>query len=338
MADVKKGPFVLAGDVGATKTNIGLFRKGKRRPLLKAIETYSSGEAPGLENIVDRFLKGHEVAVSGACFGVAGPVKNGRCRTTNLPWHVSARKLKNRFKWDSVRLINDLAATAYAVPLLTERELYPLNRAKASKGEPLGLIAPGTGLGMALMIWKDDRYVPVASEGGHSDLAPNNQVEAALWQYVHVRIGHVSTERLLSGPGLFIIYCWLKFSGRAKEPEWLAKAMIEADPSEVISEAALVKGEPICVKTLELFSSIFGAAAGNLALTALTRGGIYLGGGIAPKILPKLEDGLFMQAFLNKGRFRELVSQIPVRVILNERAALLGAAACALSHGSDMSA
>jgi len=331
-----QGLFVLSGDVGGSKTNIGLFVAGKRRPVLKASETYPSQKAPNLESLIERFQQQHRAEVSGACLGVPGPVENGRCQTTNLPWDVSARKLKNRFKWPWACLVNDLTATAYAVPLLTKGELFALNPVRPPQKETLAVIAPGTGLGMALLPWKNGQYVPVPSEGGHSDFAPNNKVEAALWQYLHERVGHVSIERVLSGPGLFIIYCWLKFTGRGKEPKWLAKEMNEGDPSDVISEAAIVKGEPICVKALELFVSIFGAAAGNLALTGLARGGIYLGGGIAPKILPKLKEAPFMQAFVHKGRFMRLLSRIPVHVILNDRAALLGAAACALRHENNM--
>ncbi|MGD9022420.1 MAG: glucokinase [Deltaproteobacteria bacterium] len=319
-------PVVLAGDIGGTKTNLGLFRMGKKRPVPKVIETYSSPQAPNLEDIVARFLKKHPASVAGACFGVAGPVRNGYCKTTNLPWDVSEKRLKTRFGFHQVRLVNDLTATAYAIPLLRGRELFHLNPGKKAKGENLGLIAPGTGLGMALLVWHMGLYTPVPSEGGHSDFAPQNDHEMALWQYLHVRVGHVSVERVLSGPGLFIIYCWLKFTGQHPEPEWLAKEMNKDDPARVISEAALVKKDPLCVKALDLFVSILGAAAGNLALTGLTRGGMYLGGGIVPKVLPKLQEGSFMNAFVNKGRFRPLLEQTPVRVILNDKAALLGAA------------
>jgi glucokinase len=326
--------MVLAGDIGGTKTNLGLFGMGKKRPVPKVIETYPSRQAPNLASIVEEFLGTHNVSIASACFGVAGPVKNGRCKTTNLPWDVSEKKLKNRFGFRQVRLINDLTATAYAVPLLTGRELFSLNRGRKSKRESLGLIAPGTGLGMALLVWRDGNYAPVPSEGGHSDFAPQNQTEIALWQYLHVRVGHVSVERVLSGPGLFIIYCWLKFTGQESEPAWLADKMNKDDPSKVISEAALVEKEPLCVKALDLFVSILGATAGNLALTGLTRGGIYLGGGIAPKVLPKLQENLFMTAFVNKGRFRPLLEDTPVRVILNDKAALLGAAYRAFTASS----
>ncbi|MBE9582220.1 MAG: glucokinase [Proteobacteria bacterium] len=321
--------MVLAGDIGGTKTNLGLFSKGKRRPLLKAIETYPSRKALNLEQIIEQFLAKHPVSISSACLGIAGPVENGLCKTTNLPWTVSERKIKNRFGWDKVRLINDLAATAWAVPVLTKSEFVALNRQRPARGGNLGLIAPGTGLGMALLVSKDGQYIPIPSEGGHSDFAPQSESELALWQYLNQRVGHVSVERVLSGPGLFIIYCWLKYTGQGEEPAWLAEKMNENDPSKVIAEAALVDEQPLCVKTLNLFVSIFGAAAGNLALTGLTTGGVYLGGGIPPKILPKLKEDVFMKAFTNKGRFRGLLGQIPVRVIMNDKAALLGAACCA---------
>ena len=326
MTSSKDKTMVLAGDIGGTKTHLGLFRRGKQRPVLKVLETYASQKAPNLENVLDDFCNKHRVPPDNACFGIAGPVKNGRCKATNLPWDVSERRIKHRFGWDQVRLINDLTATAYAVPLLTKGELFPLNQQKRTKGENLGLIAPGTGLGMALLVWGDGHYMPVPSEGGHSDFAPSNDVEVALWQYLHQRVGHVSVERVLSGPGLFIIYCWLKYTGQSAEPTWLAQRMNQDDPAKVISQAALVEKEPLCVKTLDLFVSILGAAAGNLALTGLTKGGIYLGGGICPKILPKLQEDMFMYAFTNKGRFKGLLQEMPVHVILNDKAALLGAA------------
>ena len=316
----------LAGDIGGTKTNLGLFRMGKRRPVHKTIKTYPSQQAPNLAHILERFLAEHPVTVDGACLGVAGPVRNGTSSITNLPWHVSEKKLKNRFGWNKVRVVNDLTATACAVPLLTKRELFTLNPGRRVREETIGLIAPGTGLGMALLVWKDGSYAPVSSEGGHVDFAPNNEAEAAFWKYLHVRLGHVSVERALSGPGLFIIYCWMKFTGQGSEPEWLTEKLNQGDPSRAITGAALEEQDPLCVKALDFFVSILGAVAGNLALTGLTRGGIYLGGGIAPKILTKLQEGLFMGAFVKKGRFRPLASEIPVHVILNDKAALLGAA------------
>ena len=329
MTRPKNGNLFLAGDIGATKTNLGLFQMGKTRPSPKNVEAYSSRDAANLEEIISRFLDKHKAKIASACFGVAGPVQGGRSKTTNLPWTISENSIKKRFKWNHVTLINDLKATAYAIPLLTNRELHALNKAKGGKGHNLGLVAPGTGLGMALLIWMENKYLPVASEGGHADFGPNDLMQAELWAYFYERWGHVSVERVLSGSGLFNIYSWLRDSGRHTEPSWLAKKVKEMDPAKAISEAASNRKDPLCEEALDIFVSIFGAVAGNLALTGMTTGGVYLGGGIPPKLLAKLDEGAFIEAFTNKGRFKDLLKKIPVRVILNDKAALLGAAHCA---------
>lgn len=328
MSHFKDETVVLAGDIGGTKANVGVFVQGKRRPLLKIIETYSSREVADLENIIGRFLVKHPVSVASACFGVAGPVVNGRCKTTNLPWEVSEVRIKRRFKWSHVCLINDLAAMAQSIPLLKSREFISLNEARARKGQAVALVAPGTGLGEALIIFRNGQYIPIPSEGGHVDFSPTNGAEVKLWRYLHQRLGHVSIERILSGPGLVNIYSWLKASGERREPGWLTKNIKETDPARAITEAGLDGSDPLCVKTLNMFVSILGAASGNLALTGMATGGVYLGGGIPPKILPKLKEDLFMKAFANKGRFKVMMERIPVRVIINDRAALLGAAYC----------
>ena len=329
MKNIDNESIILAGDIGGTKTNLGLFVRGKRRPLLKVIETYSSQGALKFENIIERFLESHHVPITSACFGIAGPVVNGRCKTTNLPWDVSEARIKGLFRWERVRLINDLTATAQGIPLLNSRELVYLNRVRPRKGQNLGLIAPGTGLGKALLIYQEGRYTTVSSEGGHVDFSPNNKDEVKLWQCLHKRFGHVSTERVLSGPGLLNIYSWLKNSGQYKEPAWLAGKIKKGDPARVITEAAMNNKSPLCIKSLNMFVSIFGAVAGNLALIGMTIGGVYLGGGIPPKILNKLREDIFMNAFTDKGRFKDFMKRIPVRVILNDRTALLGAAHCA---------
>jgi glucokinase len=325
----KDKTLVLAGDIGGTKINLGLFQMGKTRPSPRTIETYSSRHAPNLEHIIGLFLDKHKATIVSACFGVAGPVQGGQSKITNLPWTISENSIKKRFKWNDVTLINDLAATAHAVPLLTNRELHALNKARGGKGQNLGLVAPGTGLGMALLIWMEDKYFPVASEGGHADFGPNDLTQAKLWAHLYERWGHVSVERVLSGAGLFSIYSWLRDSGRHTEPVWLAKKIKEMDPAKAISEAASDRKDPLCEQALDIFVSILGAVTGNLALTGMTTGGVYLGGGIPPKILPKLNEGTFIEAFTNKGRFKDLLKKIPVRVILNDKAALLGAARCA---------
>jgi glucokinase len=330
MNQTKNKNLVLAGDIGGTKTNLGLFIMGKRRPLSKATETYSSRNAPDLESIVERFLEKHRASIAGACFGIAGPVVNGQCKTTNLPWNVSEAQMKRRFGWKHVRLINDLTAMAMAIPLLKSNEFFPLNRVRARKEKNIGLIAPGTGLGEALLIFQNGRYIPVSSEGGHVDFAPNSITEVRLWEHLHRRFGHVSIERLLSGPGLINIYSWLKDTGHHSEPAWLKRKIKEMDTARAITEAAINQKQPLCLRSLDVFITILGSVSGNLALTALTDGGLYLGGGIVPQILPKLKEGSFMKAFVNKGRFKNLLANIPVRVMLNDRAALSGAAYSAL--------
>lgn len=323
--------IVLAGDIGGTHTRLGLFTAGKRRPSLKTEETFSSGEAQDLEEIIALFLGKHEEAVARACFGIAGPVKDDRVKTTNLPWEVAGNRIKERFGFARVHLLNDVAATIRAVPLLTEDNVFTLNKGKGVKEGVMGLVAPGTGLGQALMVWVDGQVVALPTEGGHADFAPTSERQMDMWRYFHERFGHVSVERVVSGPGLSDIYAWLRKISPHEEPEWLSRAMEKSDRSKVIADAALDGKDPLCSDALDLFVSILGAVCGNLALTGLTLGGLYLGGGIPPKILPALKRGTFMQAFTDKGRFRDLLSRIPVRVILNDRAALLGAADCALS-------
>ena len=332
MTYVKEGSLVLAGDIGGTKINLGLYRKGKKRPVLKVAETYPSRRAHSLEHIVESFLAKHQVRVSKACFGIAGPVIGGRVKTTNLPWDVSEARIQRQLQLSHICLINDVAATALAVPLLNRKELFPLNKVKARKGQNVAIMAPGTGLGTGFLILGDGKYIPISSEGGHVDFAPNSKAEVELWQYLREEYGHVSIERVISGPGLVNIYLWLKDSGRYREPVWLARKIKEMEPAAAISEVGLADGHPLCVEALNVFVSVLGAAAGNLALTAMTTGGVYLGGGIPPKILPKLQEPLFIQAYMNKGRFAKVLEKIPLRVILNDKAALLGAAQCAFDR------
>ena len=322
----KKKGVVLAGDVGGTKTSVGLFVTGKKRPEPLVVESFASREAPHLENIVEQFLKSHPASISRACFGIAGPVINGRCRATNLPWVVSEAQMKRRFHWRHVRLFNDLAAAAVAVPLLRRSEQVFLNKGIVQKKGNLALLSPGTGLGQAMLIYKDGVYVPLSSEGGHVDFSPTTEAEIELWRYLRKKYGHVSVERVLSGPGLVNVYSWLRDSGRYEEPDWLKVLMKREDPAKAISENALRKRQALCVDSLRSYVSMLGSAAGNLALTSMAVGGVYLGGGIPPKILPALKRGSFLKAFKAKGRFSDFLSRIPVRVILNDKAALLGAA------------
>lgn len=322
----KTETYMLAGDVGGTNTRIGLFRPTAEYPVLKDIQIFSSEAYPDLESVVRQYLKTREVAIAGACFGIAGPVKNGRCRATNIPWEVSENNLKNLFSWPIVRLINDLEAMGAAIPVLKKEELCVLQKGGEYKQGHRGVVAPGTGLGMSLIVKVKDDYISIPSEGGHTDFAPNSEQEVELWRYIRKSRGHVSVERIVSGPGLVDIHRWLIEEKDAEIPSWLVKKMNKEDPSRVISETAL-RGEDLgCQKALEMFVTVLGAVAGNLALIGLTYGGIYLGGGILPKILPFLKEENFINSFANKGRFRHLLKTIPVCVILNEQPALLGAA------------
>jgi len=317
---------LLAGDVGGTKTALALFDGGAETftPVREVV--LPSRDFPALESAIAHFLAtGPRVAVEAACFGVAGPVLDGRCATTNLPWEVDEERLAAAIPAGRVRLLNDLAATGYGVLGLPREALATLQEGVASPGN-LALIAPGTGLGEALLIWDRGRHIVVGGEGGHADYAPRDDLEAELLGALRREHGHVSWERVASGPGLVAIYQFLRGRAGRPTPAWLAGRLAREDAGAVISEVALAERDAVCVQALDLFVSALGAEAGNLALKALAIGGVFVGGGIAPRIRAKLEDGTFVAAFLDKGRFAALMASIPVRVVLEPRAALLGAA------------
>ena len=317
--------MILAGDIGGTKTNLGLFdvREGALRAHKQ--QSFPSRDHVGLEAIVQKFMSGARVQVTAACFGVAGPVVDGQSVTPNLPWIVSAENLARTLNLESVSLINDLEATAHGIPALKPEEMLTLNEGAVETGNA-ALVAAGTGLGVASLFWDGKRHEPSASEGGHMDFAPRNLLEIELLKYMLTKHSRVSIERVLSGPGLFNIYDFLRASGYGTESPEIAARFAENDPSSVISQAALAHECKMCVKALDMFAAIYGATAGNVALTLKAIGGVYIGGGIAPKISEKLKDGTFIGAFMDKGRLSSLVATIPVRVILNDKTALMGAA------------
>jgi glucokinase len=336
--------MLLAGDIGGTKTEVAIFslEGGPRKPLARKV--FPSGEYPSLEAILLEFLAGDAAGftVDHACMAVAGPVLAGHAKITNLKWSVDVRDLQLALKLapEQVTLINDLQAIALAVPVLGADELSSLNEGEPIGQGPIAVIAPGTGMGMAFLTWNGKRYVAHASEGGHADFAPGSEQEIALYQYLQKRFPHVSVERVCSGRGLPNIYDFLRDSGYAPETPAIASAIASAianveDRAPVIVDEALnciyskkaggTSACPLCTATLDIFVAVFGAVAGNLALTVLSTGGVYLAGGIPPRILPVLQNGRFIQAFLRKGRLSDLLSHLPVRVILS-RAALLGAA------------
>ena len=326
MAVMNEKDFILAGDIGGTKTSIGLFTMGKKRPALRHKAIYPSADYNNLEEIIDEFLTGSRVKPVQAYFGVAGPVKNGNCKTTNLPWNISEKKIQKYFKLKKAVLINDLKAMAFSVPFLNGTEVSLLNSIRSPGRDNISLIAPGTGLGIALLAYNKGEYLPMSSEGGHVDFAPGNDLESGLLRYLGKKYGHVSIERILTGEGLYNIFNFLVSIEAYKAPKWLLKNIEEDIPAKVINEMAAARGQKLCLKAIDVFISILGAAAGNLALTGMTTGGVYLGGGIPPKLLWRLKQGIFMKSFTEKGRFKSVLERIPVKVIMNDNAGLRGAA------------
>jgi glucokinase len=328
--------MLLAGDIGGTKTVLAVFspEAGPRAPLAEA--TFPSSRYGRLEAIVQEFMAEVKLPVDRACFGVAGPVVDGAAQITNLPWLMSEAGLMHAFGWRTTRLLNDLEAIAYAVPILEPGDVHILNVGAPVRRGNIAVIAPGTGLGEAFLTQENGRYRAHASEGGHTSFAPSSELEIGLLSYMRVKLGHghVSFERVCSGLGIPNIYYYLKEIGHAEEPSWLAEALEStADPTPVIMNSGAGKTQQceLTAATLKTFVSILGAECGNMALKVLATGGVYLGGGIPPRILPALEDPAFLEAFRHKGRFRELLTQMPVHVILNPKAALLGAASYGLT-------
>lgn len=320
--------MILAGDVGGTKTLVALFdeSRGTLGPVRE--ETFSSRDFRSLEDVLSKFLnRESREALRAACFAVAGPVIEGRIKTVNLPWELDERSLAASLR-TNVKLLNDLEGAAHGLSSIGPGEIERLQPGVKRTGNR-ALIAAGTGLGEAILVREGERHHVVATEGGHADFAPRTDLETALLGYLRAEYGHVSYERLLSGPGLVNIYRFLRDSGHAPEPEWLRERLASGDPSAAISEVALTVGHPLCAAALDLFVSIYGAEAGNLALKSLAFGGVFIAGGIAPKILPKLRDGSFVKAFIDKGRLTDLMRSLDVSVVLNPRLALIGAAVVA---------
>ena len=328
--------MILAGDVGGTKVDLALydFTNGRLSPTRDKV--YKAKDYPGLEVIVKDFLGADKV--SAACFGVPGPVRDGRLRLTNLPWTLDSRELSAGLDIQHVFLINDLEANGYGVAELSPDQIYTLSEGDASQVGNRALIAAGTGLGQGYLIWNGRAHIPYPSEGGHVDYAPRNEDEIDLLRFLKEKYnGRVSFERVVAGMGLTNIYEFLREVRGVDEPSWLAERIANEDPNAVITELALSAKSEICEKAMGMFVSAYGAEAGNLALKVLSVGGLYVGGGIAPRILEKLKDGTFMKAFTDKGRLSQLLINMPVRIILEPRAAQLGAAAYAEARAAEIS-
>jgi glucokinase len=329
--------MILAGDVGGTKVDLALYDFFNGKLEYTRDKVYKAKDYPGLEVIVKEFLGADQVTA--ACFGVPGPVRNGRLRLTNLPWTLDSRELSFGLGIEHVFLINDLEANGYGIAELTPDQIFTLSEGDSGQTGNRALIAAGTGLGQSLLIWNGHIHVPYPSEGGHVDYAPRNEDEIDLLRFLKEKYnGRVSFERVVAGMGLTSIYQFLRDVRGMEEPAWLAEKIAKAsDPNSVITENALSAKSEICEKALDMFVSAYGAEAGNLALKVLSVGGLYVGGGIAPRIIEKLKDGTFIKAFTDKGRLSQLLINMPVRVILESRAALMGAAAYAEARAAELS-
>ena len=326
--------MILAGDIGATHSRLAGFavESARLKPLVE--ETFASAAHASLEAIVRTFVAAHDLHVAHACFGIAGPVQHGRSTAINLAWAVDARQLARELGLASVGLINDLEATAYGAVALAPEDVATLNAGSPEAEGNAAVIAAGTGLGEAGLYWDGRQHWPFASEGGHASFAPGSALQVELLQYLRQQFSHVSWERVLSGPGLYHIYTFLRDTQRGVEPAWLTEELGQGDAAAAISRIALAGTCDLCEQALDLFVALYGAEAGNLALKVMATGGVFVGGGIAPKILAKLKETTFMQAFCTKGRLQPVLEAIPVRVILNEHTALYGAARCAAQRAA----
>jgi glucokinase len=327
-------PMLLAGDIGGTKTLLALYASvtGARQPIAEG--EFHSASYPNLDAIVREFLAGKKRQATHACFDVAGPVIGGRARLTNLPWDLEEGTLCQRLGLQNVTLLNDLKAIAYAVPHLGPADLQTINAGQPEQNGPIAVIAPGTGLGEAFLVWCGGSYTACPSEGGHASFAPTDERQMGLSRFLTERFGHVSCERVCSGLGIANIYEYLRSFDAAVEPASFADALSRApDRTPLIAQAGLQdpEGNPLAATALEIFISVLGDEAGNLALKVLATGGVYLAGGIPVHLLPKLTDGGFMRAFVNKGRLSDLLARMPVNVVTT-RAALLGAALYGLAQ------
>ena len=324
--------MILAGDIGGTHARLAYFQAQNGHLAVAAEGVFSSREHGGLDEIVTQFVNSQTQKPDVACFGVAGPVRNGKVETSNLPWTVEASRLASELHLPSAILINDLEANAWGIASLEEKDLVALNRVKGTPSGNQAVISAGTGLGEAGLYWDGKSYDIFASEGGHTDFAPRTELEIELLRYLTGRFGHVSYERIVSGPGLVNVYHFFRDTHRGEEPAWLTEDLAHGDAAAAISRAAVSGKSSLAEHALDLWISIYGAEAGNLALKLMATGGVYLGGGIVPKLVTKLAGPLFMQAFLSKGRMQPLLESIPVRVITNDKIALFGAARYAVAR------
>ena len=316
---------VLSGDIGGTKTRLAVIVVNGNKLRTEQEQSYPSRDYPEFGDLLGEFLRNADVP-DRAAFGIAGPVLGGVAQTTNLPWRIDASDLRIEFGLRSCALLNDLEATAWGIPALGEEDLLTLHPGVPDAWGNQAVIAAGTGLGEAGLYWDGLQYRPFATEGGHASFSPSDDLEMALLKHLMRVHRHVSWERVISGPGLVSLHEFHCLFCHIPVPEWLQQEMRQGDAAAAIANAALTRRDETCVKTLDWFVRLYGAESGNLALKVMSRGGLYLGGGIAPKILPRLQNGTFLEAFFSKGRMRPLLEAMPVKVILNDRAGLYGPA------------
>ena len=323
--------MILAGDIGGTRTRLAAFQTEGNKLQCVVEKISRSQEHNGLAEVVADFIKTEGIPVQSACFGVAGPVRGGRSKISNLPWIIDSRELAKQLKLNSVGLINDLEAYAYGIDALESKDFVTLSAGSGDEEGNRAVISARTGLGIAGLYWDGYRHHPFGCEGGHSDFAPRNPLEVEMLQYLLKKYGRVSYERILSGPGIKNIYDFLKDTRKAEEPQWLKEQIGQApDPPALISQLALENKAVICEQTLSTFVSVYGAETGNCALNFMSTGGIFIGGSIAAKIVPKMKDPIFIQSFLDKGRMKALLEDMPVKIVLNDDSGIIGAARYAL--------
>jgi len=318
--------MILAGDIGGTKTNLAYFKEENGRVVPVHMRSYPSQQYGSLLEIIDAMQKELPSPITAAAFGVAGPIVEGRSKLTNLGWEVAAEEIQAGLGLPEVGLLNDLEATAYGVLHLPGTDQMTLQQGERRKHAAIAVIAAGTGLGEGALVWDGNHYRALPSEGGHADFAPRNELEMDLLRFLLTKFKRVSYERVLSGPGFVNLYEFFRRRSGDPEPPWLTGQLASHNPSVAISTAGLDRTDPVCVQVLDLFVSLYGAEAGNLALKVLATGGVYIGGGIAPKILPRIQEGGFLEAFTNKGRHSPLLRSMPLHVVLNDKIALYGAA------------
>jgi glucokinase len=322
---------LLAADIGGTKTIVALAARARPWPEVVAERTYASRDFSMLEAVIQNFMTRPEVArnagdIAAACFGVAGPVTGSGTTLTNLGWRIEGRELAARFRLPSVALINDFAASGLGLPRLTGADLATLQAGRPQERGTRLVIGAGTGLGVGWLTWDGSRYRAHDSEAGHADFAPLDEVQDRLLASLRANFGRVSYERVVSGPGLMRIFSFLQEAGiGTPSREMIDASRKRADATEVIGEFGVAKRDPLAVKALDLFVSAYGAFAGNVALATLAHGGVYIAGGIAPRIVARLQEGAFMRAFIDKGRFSDLLKTIPVHVVMNPKVGLYGA-------------